>query len=314
MTPAQDPFAAYQPSDEPDQPTAQEKSSTNRKVAILVGGTTLVGASLAGLAWGMSRANPEETSVSASQTDDDLRIDKEGAIRTIADSANTASGEQTPTASLLETDISTAGVSAENISTHSHGSDSGASGASGQGFSDAFRSARDEMGAGKFFTWHGNLYSTNFKEEWEAKPEADQKTYFSGIGLAEADINSTLVEPPPIQDDTLPEETPHPVGQALIDETAVADGIPVSIEELKNAEYSSDKITIVDAVTVQEDGDNMPIAIESTNDQSDADEWIHHEPGQFTDQTDSEMDSFSMPHYSSSMTDDLSDDDDQDTD
>ena len=303
MIPAQDPFAAYQPSDEPDEPTAQEKSSTNRKVAVLVGGTTLVGASLAGLAWGMSRSDPEETS--AALPDDDLRIDKEGAIRTLADSADTDSGGQTPTVSLSEADISTVGISSAGISTDN---DDGSGGSSGQGFSDAFRSARDEMGAGKFFTWHGNLYSTNFKEEWEAKPEDDQKTYFSGMGLAEADLAPAAVESLPARDDV-------PVSQALVDETEVEDGIPVSIEELKNAEFSSDKITIVDAVTIQDDGDNLPVAIESTNDKSDQDEWIHHDPGQFTNQSDSEIDSFNMPQYSSSMTDGLSsDDDDQDTD
>lgn len=300
MIPAQDPFAAYQPADEPDQPTAQEKSSTNRKVAVLVGGTTLVGASLAGLAWGMSRADPEETS--AALSDDDLRIDKEGAIRTVADSANTASDAQPPTVSLSEADISTIGISSAGIPTD------GDDGLSGQGFSDAFRAARDEMGAGKFFTWHGNLYSTNFKEEWEAKPEAEQKTYFSGLGLAEADLAPAVVEPLPAPDDV-------PVRPALVDETKVEDGIPVSIEELKNAEFSSDKITIVDAVTIQDDGDNLPVAIESTTDKPDADEWIRHEPGQFTNQADSEIDSFSMPQYSSSMTDGLSsDDDDQETD
>ena len=309
MIPAQDPFAAYQPSDdEPDQPTAQEKSSTNRKVAVLVGGTTLVGASLAGLAWGMSRSDPEETSVAL--PDDDLRIDKEGAIRTVADSANTAADEQLPTVSLSEADISTADISSAGISTAgiSSGNDDGSGGSSGQGFSDAFRSARDEMGAGKFFTWHGNLYSTNFKEEWEAKPEDEQKTYFSGMGLAEADLA-------PAADESLPDPDDAPVSQALVNETEVEDGIPVSIEELKNAEFSSDKITIVDAVTIQDGGDNLPVAIESATDKSDADEWIRHEPGQFTNQTDSEMDSFSMPQYSSSMTDGLSsDDDDQETD
>ena len=307
MIPAQDPFAAYQPSDdEPDQPTAQEKSSTNRKVAVLVGGTTLVGASLADLAWGMSRSDPEETS--AALPDDDLRIDKEGAIRTLADSAAAVTDGQTPTVSLSEADISTVGISSAGIST---ANDDGSGGSSGQGFSDAFRSARDEMGAGKFFTWHGNLYSTNFKEEWEAKPEDEQKTYFTGMGLAEADLAPAAVESLPAQDDA----PPQLVSQALVDETEVEDGIPVSIEELKNAEFSSDKITIVDAVTIQDDGDNLPVAIESTNDKSDADEWIHHDPGQFTNQTDSEIDSFNMPQYSSSMTDGLSsDDDDQDTD
>lgn len=299
MTPAQDPFAAYQPSDDPDEPSAQDKSSTNRKVAVLVGGTTLVGASLAGLAWGMSQSNPEETSSSLTAQDEDLRIDREGAIRTFSDAAGAPADAdgQTPTVS-----VSTADILTDNDE-----------GSAGQGFSDAFRSARDEMGAGKFFTWHGNLYSTNFKEEWEAKPETEQRTYFSGMGLAETDPVPASAGPVVAPDDAPPPSLTQ--NQATPAEAEPADGIPVSIEELKNAEYSSDHITIVDAVTIQDDGSNVPVAVGLTNDSPDAGEWVHHDPGQFMDQTDLEMDSFAMPHYSSSMTDGLSsDDDDQDTD
>ncbi len=287
MIPAQDPFAAYQPSTEPEQSSSPEKAATNRKVAVLIGGTTLVGASLAGLAWGMSQSDPDETAVSAAVRDDDLRIDKEGDIRAVGNSTTStaAADAQSTTANLTAADVLTDGDSETDHS-----------------FSQAFRDARDEMGAGKFFTWQGSLYSTNFKEEWEAKPEAEQKTYFAHMGVAEAEYAPEPVDVP-VEDDVLPvapaatvASEPHPK------EAEAEDGIPVSIEELKNAEYSSDKITIVDAVSIGDADDDGPLAVHLTDDQSESDEWIHH---------DSDMAQFGMPQYDSSMTDDLADDDDQ---
>ena len=42
-------------------------------------------------------------------------------------------------------------------------------------FSEAFKKARKELGAGKTFTWNGKSYSTNLKEEGSGKKSAGEK-------------------------------------------------------------------------------------------------------------------------------------------
>ena len=44
-------------------------------------------------------------------------------------------------------------------------------------FAEAFAVARAEVGAGGVFAWHGNVYNTFYKEEWEAMTD-EQKEEF----------------------------------------------------------------------------------------------------------------------------------------
>lgn len=46
-------------------------------------------------------------------------------------------------------------------------------------FSQAFDAARESLGAGGIFRWHGNVYTTYTKEEWDNMPH-HEKTAFSG--------------------------------------------------------------------------------------------------------------------------------------
>ncbi|WP_128548698.1 hypothetical protein [Larkinella soli] len=290
MNPAQDPFAAYQPAAEPET-SSEEKNRTHRKVAVMVGGTTLAGASLAGLAWGMSRSNPEETSVLPAVEEGDLRIDKEGAIRVVEDRIDAPS--DIPAVDLPADDVLAAPETAPEST-----------------FAQAFRAARDEMGAGKFFTWQGSLYSTNYKEEWEEKPATEQNAYFADLGLSRTEPAGAPDGPLPVQDD-VPPETAHTEPAPPAGDAEVEDGIPVSIDDLNNAEYSSDKITIVDAVTIDEDRAEAPVAVTLGDDgQEGNDDWALKGPGDAEE--DSGLTAFQMPQYDSSMTDDWADDDGDD--
>lgn len=48
-------------------------------------------------------------------------------------------------------------------------------------FSEAFEAARDQVGAGGFFEYKGELYNTYTKEEWETMSETDQQDYASSM-------------------------------------------------------------------------------------------------------------------------------------
>lgn len=48
-------------------------------------------------------------------------------------------------------------------------------------FSEAYQSARAEVGAGGIFEWKGNTYNTYTKDEWDSLTEEDRQDYLSSI-------------------------------------------------------------------------------------------------------------------------------------
>lgn len=46
-------------------------------------------------------------------------------------------------------------------------------------FTDAFNTAREEVGAGGIFKWHGRYYGTYNSDEWNNMSDADKQTYIS---------------------------------------------------------------------------------------------------------------------------------------
>ncbi len=57
-------------------------------------------------------------------------------------------------------------------------------------FAEAFAAARDEVGNGGVFTWHGNVYGTFTAEEWNALTPDEQMAYFQSI-------NENMPQPEP---------------------------------------------------------------------------------------------------------------------
>lgn len=57
-------------------------------------------------------------------------------------------------------------------------------------FGDAFEAARNEVGAGGSFVWHGNVYTTFHAEEWEAMSH-DEQVAFSRGAIAGAEMPQT---------------------------------------------------------------------------------------------------------------------------
>ncbi len=48
-------------------------------------------------------------------------------------------------------------------------------------FTNAFQTARQEVGAGGVFEWRGNLYNTYLKEEWEVMSSEQKADFFSSL-------------------------------------------------------------------------------------------------------------------------------------
>lgn len=48
-------------------------------------------------------------------------------------------------------------------------------------FTEAFKSARSDVGAGGFFEWHGNIYNTYVKEEWDEMTSDEKADFFSSL-------------------------------------------------------------------------------------------------------------------------------------
>ena len=44
-------------------------------------------------------------------------------------------------------------------------------------FSEAFAEARDEVGAGGVFYWHGGIYGTYYKDEWDAMTDEEKQEF-----------------------------------------------------------------------------------------------------------------------------------------
>lgn len=49
-------------------------------------------------------------------------------------------------------------------------------------FSEAFAAAREDVGAGGIFYWHGKPYGTYYENEWNAMSEADKDEYWNSVG------------------------------------------------------------------------------------------------------------------------------------
>ena len=51
-------------------------------------------------------------------------------------------------------------------------------------FNEAFATARGEVGPGGFFEWHGNVYNTYYKNEWDSLSESEIQEYWSSVEAA----------------------------------------------------------------------------------------------------------------------------------
>ena len=145
-----------------------------RKVAI--GGAT-------GLVLGVGVSTLSAATPNATADVNETGDDAEEAPSTAGETAATAVGDVAVVANAAAAG-GVAGI-AEEASSNSHNAivDSDMSLATNvsddMSFSQAFASARAEVGSGGAFEWHGKIYSTYYAEEWDSMSAADKAEYNS---------------------------------------------------------------------------------------------------------------------------------------
>jgi hypothetical protein len=131
-------------------------------------------------------------------------------------------------------------------------------------FSEAFASAREEVGPGGVFTWHGTTYNTFFKDEWNQIGLADKQEFLHNIGYN--------VEVPEERDvtDNHREEVPEKVDGGEVDpvdnnppaiDWASADVKETMIDGKLAYVLDSDKDGIVDAIVIPNEESNQTVVL-----------------------------------------------------
>lgn len=73
------------------------------------------------------------------------------------------------------------------------------------GFSEAFASARKQVGAGGVFEWRGKQYGTYYKTEWDSMSQAEKDRYAANVFGTSSSKSSSTPEQEQLQHDISPE-------------------------------------------------------------------------------------------------------------
>ncbi len=122
----------------------------------------------AGLAWGMTE-NGEETSELET-----LQFETENGTVTLQDAD--ANGIYDAVVMEKTANVVTEATTTAPVSENTYDEMS---------FSEAFGSAREEVGAGGVFAWNGNVYGTYYKEEWDGMDSEEKDDYWASVNQAE---------------------------------------------------------------------------------------------------------------------------------
>jgi hypothetical protein len=82
----------------------------------------------------------------------------------------------------VELDTSSVGSNGEEMEVATSVDDS-------MSFSEAFAAAREEVGAGGLFVWHGNTYGTYYKEEWDSMTAEEKEEYWADVYQTTSQMN-----------------------------------------------------------------------------------------------------------------------------
>ena len=76
-------------------------------------------------------------------------------------------------------------------------------------FGEAFSAAREQVGAGGVFTWHGKIFNTYTAEEWSAMPDNDKQLFAEQVKpeISASEVETTqLVDNAGQSPDTIPQD------------------------------------------------------------------------------------------------------------
>ncbi len=135
-------------------------------------------------------------------------------------------------------------------------------------FAEAFAAARAGSGSEGVFEWHGNVYSTMTKEEWDAMNEEEVEVFAGKMENSEievapvADVPADAAEPvvsedvpePVVSEDVVEEVVEDVVAEEVVAEEAVAEEVEESVSEDVPEPVVSEDVAeeVVDEVVAEE--------------------------------------------------------------
>lgn len=105
-------------------------------------------------------------------------------------------------------------------------------------FAEAFAVARAEVGAGGVFAWHGNVYNTFYKEEWEAMTDEQKEEFVENYRNTEVVVPEYETEEYALMDeeegevDDGDDEMEEEVEVLDVERVTFADGTEGSVAEI----------------------------------------------------------------------------------
>ena len=165
-----------------DEPCAKESQSGGKWKPVVIGGS-------AGILMGAAGAFAGNAAISgmdfSSDNDEPMVVEDEDLLA--ADEAQVVESADSPMVNDVDGELAAAEVPTfDNIGAIPAVNDD-------MSFADAFAEAREDLGPGGLFVWHGNVYNTYYAEEWNAMSPAAQEAF--------ADSASRVTFPPIAGDD-----------------------------------------------------------------------------------------------------------------
>ena len=128
-------------------------------------------------------------------------------------------------------------------------------------FSEAFAAAREDVGPGGVFEWHGNIYNTFTAEEWEEMSDEDKQEFADGVhsvqGHDDYQSEEVLAQTESDIDDAPIEVLVHEVGSMTNEDGDIINMAMASVDGHDAAFIDTDNDGCVDGVLIDSNDDGV---------------------------------------------------------
>ena len=141
-------------------------------------------------------------------------------------------------------------------------------------FGEAFAAAREDVGLGGVFEWHGNLYNTYSADEWEAMSDEDKQEFANSVYNVQGNDDNTEEEQGQVSSEVVANNVGEGVGEqepATVEATAEEEGAPAeptNIEAAPEGEATGEVVDVqvheVGSVATEE-GEILNVAVASVD-------------------------------------------------
>ncbi|MCQ2278415.1 MAG: hypothetical protein MJZ62_03850 [Bacteroidales bacterium] len=118
-------------------------------------------------------------------------------------------------------------------------------------FSQAFASARSEVGAGGVFEWHGKLYGTYYETEWNSMSSAERAAYNESVFGSHGTANMAS------NNDDIEVEVIGVAHNVTIDDDVQVDVASLNVGGVEAVVVDADQDGYVDVLVVDENGNSV---------------------------------------------------------